>query len=193
MRESKGALGSDLAKLDDTTDEEIARQIAEDPDTAPELTDEWFDKAERRVGDKVIRRGRPPLTPTAKMKKAIKSPVGSRHSFSAGETRAVVGRTGWYADGKPALEIHASKLKADSLPIRENGPAKIDLKIGNRIWRAKLRITEDCPYVWISPTLIDSNGQRCRLVDALANFQPNDRVILRTKGRKVEVIREDDE
>ena len=61
MRESKGALGSDLAKLDATTDEEIARQIAEDPDTAPELTDEFFDRAEIRHGDKLIRRGRPPL------------------------------------------------------------------------------------------------------------------------------------
>jgi uncharacterized protein (DUF4415 family) len=62
MRESKGALGSDLAKVDETTDEDIARQITEDPDTAPELTDEWFDKAELRVGDKVLRRGRSPLT-----------------------------------------------------------------------------------------------------------------------------------
>jgi uncharacterized protein (DUF4415 family) len=31
-----------------------------DPDDAPELTDEWFDKATFRIGDKVIRRGRPP-------------------------------------------------------------------------------------------------------------------------------------
>lgn len=61
MPENKRALGSDLAKLDATTDEDIARQIAEDRDTAPELTDEWFDKAEIRLGDKVIRRGRPPL------------------------------------------------------------------------------------------------------------------------------------
>lgn len=30
-----------------------------DPDDAPELTDEWFDRAEIRIGDKVIRRGRP--------------------------------------------------------------------------------------------------------------------------------------
>ena len=30
-----------------------------DPDDAPELTDEWFDKADFMVGDKVIRRGRP--------------------------------------------------------------------------------------------------------------------------------------
>jgi uncharacterized protein (DUF4415 family) len=62
-------LGSDLARLDATTDEEIARQIAEDPDTAPELTDEWFDKAELRVGDRLIRRGRgrPPLDSPKKL------------------------------------------------------------------------------------------------------------------------------
>lgn len=30
-----------------------------DPDDAPELGDEWFDRAEIRIGDKVIRRGRP--------------------------------------------------------------------------------------------------------------------------------------
>jgi len=32
-----------------------------DPDDAPELTREFFDRAEIRHGDKVIRRGRPPL------------------------------------------------------------------------------------------------------------------------------------
>lgn len=31
-----------------------------DPDDAPELDDEWFDKADFMIGDKVIRRGRPP-------------------------------------------------------------------------------------------------------------------------------------
>ena len=31
-----------------------------DPDDAPELTDEWFDKADLMIGDIVIRRGRPP-------------------------------------------------------------------------------------------------------------------------------------
>ena len=30
-----------------------------DPDDAPELTDEWFDKADFMIGDVVIRRGRP--------------------------------------------------------------------------------------------------------------------------------------
>jgi uncharacterized protein (DUF4415 family) len=32
-----------------------------DPDDAPELTDAFFDRAEIRHGDKIIRRGRPPL------------------------------------------------------------------------------------------------------------------------------------
>ena len=32
-----------------------------DPDDAPELTDKFFDRAEIREGEKVIRRGRPPL------------------------------------------------------------------------------------------------------------------------------------
>lgn len=31
-----------------------------DPDDAPELDDDWFDRAEIRIGDRVIRRGRPP-------------------------------------------------------------------------------------------------------------------------------------
>jgi uncharacterized protein (DUF4415 family) len=34
---------------------------AEEYEEIPELTDEWFDKADLRVGGKLIRRGRPPL------------------------------------------------------------------------------------------------------------------------------------
>jgi hypothetical protein len=131
----------------------------------------------------------------SKLGKAAVGPtqLGGKPSFktAAIETRAVVGRTGRYADNKPALEIHTSKCEAQSLPIRENGAVEIDLKVADRIWHGKLRMTEDCPYVWISPTVIDNHGQRRRLVDALVNFQPNDRVILKTKGRLVEVIRVD--
>ena len=58
MPGNKPATYSDLAKVDATTNDEIARQIAEDPDTAPELTDEWFDKADLHYGEKLIRRGR---------------------------------------------------------------------------------------------------------------------------------------
>lgn len=34
-----------LAALDAMTDEDVARQILENPDAAPELTDEWFENA----------------------------------------------------------------------------------------------------------------------------------------------------
>jgi hypothetical protein len=39
------ATPENLAKLDAMTDEDIAAQIAADPDAAPELTDEWFENA----------------------------------------------------------------------------------------------------------------------------------------------------
>ncbi len=37
-----------------------------DPDDAPELDDDFFDRAEIREGDKIIRPGRPPLGAVAK-------------------------------------------------------------------------------------------------------------------------------
>jgi uncharacterized protein (DUF4415 family) len=231
MAGNKPATYSDLVKVDATTDDEIARQITGDADTAPELTDDWFDKADLHYGETLLRpgRGRPPLGSPKHLvslrldrdvinwfrsggpgwqsringalrqhleEAAMAGSTSARRkpnfNASVGRTLAVIGRTGWYADKKPALEIHAPKSEAQSLPIKENGAIEIDLKVTDRIWRGKLRMTEDCPYVWISPTVIDSHGQRRRLVDALVNFQPNDRVILKTKGRLVEVMRVDE-
>jgi len=39
------ATPENLAMLDAMTDEDIAGQIADNPDAAPELTDEWFENA----------------------------------------------------------------------------------------------------------------------------------------------------
>ncbi len=39
------ATPENLAKLDAITDDDIARQIAENPDAAPELGEEWFENA----------------------------------------------------------------------------------------------------------------------------------------------------
>lgn len=58
MPESKRISRTDWAKVDATTDEDIARQIAEDPDTAPEWTAEDFDRAEVWNGDKFLGHGR---------------------------------------------------------------------------------------------------------------------------------------
>lgn len=39
------ATPENLERLDALTDDDVARQIAEDADTAPELAGEWFDNA----------------------------------------------------------------------------------------------------------------------------------------------------
>ncbi len=55
MSENRRALGSDLAKVDahETQPHEY--------DEAPEFTDEMFDRATLKIGDRVVRRGRPKL------------------------------------------------------------------------------------------------------------------------------------
>jgi uncharacterized protein (DUF4415 family) len=55
MTGNKRAIATDLRKLDA---HEVGREEYEE---IPELTDDFFDKAEFRVGDRVVRRGRPPL------------------------------------------------------------------------------------------------------------------------------------
>ena len=100
MAENKRGLGTDLTKLDATTDEDIARQIAEDPDTAPELTDEWFDKADFYIGDKLIRRGRgrPPVESPKKL-------VSLRLDQDVVETFRAAG-PGWQSRINAALRKH---------------------------------------------------------------------------------------
>lgn len=54
MTESRRALGSDLAKVD-------AHVIQpEEYEELPEWTDEMFDRADLKIGGKLVRRGRPP-------------------------------------------------------------------------------------------------------------------------------------
>lgn len=63
MSENRKRIGSDLAKVD-------AHVIQpHEYEEAPEWTEEDFARAEIRVGDKLIRRGRPPL---ARPKEAVK-------------------------------------------------------------------------------------------------------------------------
>jgi uncharacterized protein (DUF4415 family) len=55
MTGNKRAIATDLSRLD-------AHEVGhEEYEEIPELTDDFFDKAEFRVGDRVVRRGRPPL------------------------------------------------------------------------------------------------------------------------------------
>jgi uncharacterized protein (DUF4415 family) len=77
MSENERVIGSDLAKVD-------AHVIqTEEYDDAPELTDEWFDRAEIRIGDKVIRPGRPPL-PSPKVQTTLRLDRDVIDHFRAG-------------------------------------------------------------------------------------------------------------
>ena len=42
-----------------------------DPDDAPELTDEWFETADLKVGETVVRRGRPRGRPKGSSKQQV--------------------------------------------------------------------------------------------------------------------------
>ena len=89
MIEKKRSLGTDLAALD-------AHEITpEEYEDIPELTDEWFDKADLHIGGKLIRRGRPPS-------KAPKEAVSIRLSPDVlGHFRA--GGRGWQTRVNEAL------------------------------------------------------------------------------------------
>ena len=55
MTGSKRAIATDLSRLD-------AHEVqAEEYEDIPELTDEFFERAEYRIGNRLIRRGRPHL------------------------------------------------------------------------------------------------------------------------------------
>ena len=60
MSKGKRPLGSDLRKVDDHV-----IQPAE-YEEIPELTAEWFERADHYEGGKLIRRGKPPLRPGEK-------------------------------------------------------------------------------------------------------------------------------
>src|SRR5436190_21726394 len=100
MAKSKPATYTDLAKLDETTDEDIARQIAEDPDTAPELTDEWFDEADLHYGEILLRRGRgPPALDAPKKLVSLRLDQDVIERFRAGGP-------GWQSRINAALRKH---------------------------------------------------------------------------------------
>jgi len=78
MSESRKRIGSDLAKID-------AHVIQpHEYDEAPEWTEEDFARAEIRVGDKLIRRGRPPLERPKQAVKLRLSPDVLDHFRSGG-------------------------------------------------------------------------------------------------------------
>ena len=78
MTEKKRTTATDLAKLD-------AHIVTpEEYEEIPELTDEWFEKADLHVGGKLVRRGRPPSENRKEAVSIRLSPDVLRHFRSGG-------------------------------------------------------------------------------------------------------------
>jgi uncharacterized protein (DUF4415 family) len=75
--------------------------ISVDPDDAPELTDEWFESADLRHGEKLVRRGRPKLA-------APNVPVSLRIPADVLEQWKTTG-PGWQTRMVASLTSHAPK------------------------------------------------------------------------------------
>lgn len=83
-----------------------------DPDDAPELDDDFFDRAEYRIGDKIVRPGRPPLGAQAKSSVTLRLDADVLESYRA--TGA-----GWQ-----------TQINADLRKVRKLKPAARTRKIG---------------------------------------------------------------
>jgi uncharacterized protein (DUF4415 family) len=96
MTASKRAIATDLSRLDA---HKVGRAEYED---IPELTDEFFENAEFRVGDRVVRRGRPPLD-------APKRLVSLRLDQDVIDRFRATGR-GWQSRINAVLRDHLDKV-----------------------------------------------------------------------------------
>jgi uncharacterized protein (DUF4415 family) len=95
MTGNKRAIATDLSRLD-------THEVEPDEyEEIPELTDDFFDKAEFRVGDRVVRRGRPPLD-------APKRLVSLRLDQDVIDRFRATGR-GWQSRVNAVLRDHLNK------------------------------------------------------------------------------------
>jgi len=133
MSKSERTLGSDLARLDATTDEEIARQIAEDPDEAPELTEDFFEHAELWEGNRYIgpaRGGRPKGSGTREMVTLRLDKAVLAHFRAGGpgwQTRLNDTLVTMVSAAEEAEEASAPQGKGSSFVSRETGTEAVVL------------------------------------------------------------------
>ena len=95
-----------------------------------------------------------------------------------------------YANGMERLEIHVSKGEGQDLPHELGNKVPVRIIIGPRKYSGGIRATEDCPYIWVSPTLTDSDNQRTTLAEALTRegIGKNQSVDLEVSGDQIRVI-----
>lgn len=95
-----------------------------------------------------------------------------------------------YVDGTPKREIHVPIERARGLPFVLGTRVSIELRVGQATYEGGLRSTPENRYVWISPDIIGSKGERLSLGKVLTDFglASNDRVHIRVDGTNLEVV-----
>jgi hypothetical protein len=91
------------------------------------------------------------------------------------------------ADGAERWFIEIRKSRADGLPYIDGDRVTIDLDVGGISYSAGIRTTTT--IVYISYDLYDKDEEKVRLVDALAGFSRNEKVVLEVSGKYIEVLK----
>ena len=67
----------------DKSDAIFGKSLTDDPDDAPELLEGFFEQGEYRIGDKIVRPGRPPLGAQAKSAVTLRLDADVLESYGA--------------------------------------------------------------------------------------------------------------
>jgi hypothetical protein len=95
-----------------------------------------------------------------------------------------------YANGLEHLEIRVNKDEGQDLPHEIGSKVPVQIIIGSRQYSGGVRSTEAHDYIWVSPTLMDSDNQRTTLAEALMRegIEKNQSVDLEVSGNQVKII-----
>ena len=78
-----------------------------------------------------------------------------------------------YANGDERIEFHITKEKNKTFPHEYNKRLDVLLIFENDIYKAGIRSTEKCEYIWICPDLKDQNDKSIKLSDIIKKYGLN--------------------
>jgi hypothetical protein len=92
-----------------------------------------------------------------------------------------------YVDGLEHLSVLVVNTEAQGLPFAEKQRIPITLNISGNKYQAGIRSRPNYRYVWISPDLIDAEGEKTDLshVFSKTGFEKNQKVELKVSGKSV--------
>ena len=100
------------------------------------------------------------------------------------------GLSQYYYDGSERLEIWVDKDNSRGIPYVAGERIAISLKIGAQQYTGGIRSTIKNKYVWVCPDIVDENGQKDSLANALkrVNFKKNQQVCLEIERGLITIL-----